>query len=207
MSDERMYFHDDEELGITRNDNDKENVERHVSRYRFASQFVKEGNVVLDCACGIGYGSEILAKKAKKVIGVDIDEKTIRYAKKHYQHQNIEFIQQDLFKVDYPPETFDIVVSVETLEHVKDCTPYLKKVYSMLKKGGIAVLSTPMLRYKDGKPYVTNPFHENEMPREVFLSIIRGIFDDAEFFAQHQADFPALTIENTGFCIAVCRKK
>ena len=116
MSDERMYFHDDEELGIKRNDDDKANVERHVSRYNFANQFVKQGDLVLDCACGIGYGSEILSKKAKKVISVDIDDMTIRYAKKHYQHHNIEFIQEDLFNVDYPAETFYVILNFEKLK-------------------------------------------------------------------------------------------
>ncbi len=202
-----MFFIDDEELGIKRNDFDAENKERHVSRYVFASGFVKKGAVVLDCACGAGYGSQILSRNAKKVVGVDKDYNTVAFANKYYKNEKIDFFEKDLFEVDYLDETFDVIVSLETLEHVSDCTPFLRSVKRMLKKGGIAILSTPMLRYKDGKPFVTNPFHLNELPREVFLCLTQQIFGkDCKYYAQHQADFPELKDENTGFCIAVCRK-
>jgi 2-polyprenyl-3-methyl-5-hydroxy-6-metoxy-1,4-benzoquinol methylase len=206
MGDERMFFRDDEELGIKRNDQDKENKERHIARYKFASTFIDPGKVVLDCACGAGYGSEILSGKAGKVFGVDLDENTIKFANKYYKNDKITFINKDLFDLDFPENTFDVVVSIETIEHVKDATPYLKKVYKFLKKGGTAVLSTPMLRYKDGKPFITNPFHLNEMPREDFLKLTKNIFDECEYYAQHQTEFPPLTTENTGFCIAICKK-
>ena len=208
MGDERIFLKDDEELGIKRNDYDKENRERHIARYEFALKFIKKGGETLDCACGSGYGSAILARKAGKVIGIDKDKKSIKFAKKHYGGERIEFIEKDLFKIKYHNEFFDNIVSIETIEHLKDCVPFLKNAKRMLKKGGTLILSTPMLRYKNGKPYITNPFHLNEMPREKFLKMMKDIFgENCRYYAQHQKKFPKLTTETIGFCIAVWKKE
>lgn len=208
MGDERMYFHNDSELGISRNDDDEQNKARHIARYIFAREKIKDGGIVLDCACGSGYGSQILSKKAKKVVGVDVDSKTILYAKKHYTSSNIDFIKEDLHNIDFADNTFDNVVSLETIEHIPEAKPFLIKIKNLLKKGGVVIVSSPMLRYKDGKPYITNPYHINEMPRDEFLSLTNEVFGDScEYFAQHQEAFTPLKDESTGFCIAVCKNQ
>ena len=50
----------------------------HLHRYAFAQDFVI-GKIVLDVACGEGYGANFLANYAQRVIGCDIDEKTIAW--------------------------------------------------------------------------------------------------------------------------------
>ena len=195
-------------LNIKRNDQDEENKQRHISRYEFALNFIKNGSFVLDCACGSGYGSEILSKKANKVIGIDLDKTTIDFANKYYKNDKISFIEEDLYTIDFPEDSFDVIISLETLEHIKDSYLYLEKIKKMIKKGGVAVLSTPMLRFKNGKPFVTNPFHINEMKREDFLKLTTKVFgDNCKYYAQHQTQFFPLTYENTGFCIAVCKNE
>ncbi|MFW9873614.1 MAG: KpsF/GutQ family sugar-phosphate isomerase, partial [Candidatus Thorarchaeota archaeon] len=131
ISDERMYFKDDPYLNISRNDTDSGNRERHVSRYDFASGYIKEGDVVLDCSCGSGYGSEILSNSAGKVIGMDISDRAIEFAKRNHSKENIEFIQQDLFRLDHPEESYDVVVSLETFEHILEGEEWLKKIYKL----------------------------------------------------------------------------
>lgn len=44
----------DPKLKIKRNDQDIANKKRHIVRYKFASKYIKEGDIVLDCACGSG---------------------------------------------------------------------------------------------------------------------------------------------------------
>ena len=51
----------------------------HLHRYAFATQFVRNKRV-LDLASGEGYGSNLLAKTAKQVVGIDIDEQAVRHA-------------------------------------------------------------------------------------------------------------------------------
>ncbi|HEY1869765.1 MAG TPA: class I SAM-dependent methyltransferase, partial [Chitinophagaceae bacterium] len=63
----------------------------HFHRYHHVLELAKD-KIVLDIACGEGYGTAILAEKAKKVYGVDIDKICIEHAKQKYQNNNLEFL-------------------------------------------------------------------------------------------------------------------
>ncbi|GAA3317268.1 hypothetical protein GCM10020331_015510 [Ectobacillus funiculus] len=61
----------------------------HIARYYFAIPYIK--GRVLDIACGTGYGCHMVAKDRKRevheIIGVDVDQETILYANREYNHQ------------------------------------------------------------------------------------------------------------------------
>lgn len=139
---------------------DRENGERHhidlsspqknpehreaIERYKFAARLLKAGDVVLDVACGGGYGSEILVDAgAKKVYGIDIDQKTIKEAESRYDSSKIHFLSGDAEKINFPSNFFDFIVSFETMEHLEKPREFLKEAKRVLKRGGIFVLSTP----------------------------------------------------------------
>jgi len=88
----------------------------HIARYAFAQNHISKDDSVLDIACGTGYGTYELSKRCKEIVGIDISDDAINYAKKHYKSKNITFIVSDLMKNDIIK---DIVVSFETIEHVK----------------------------------------------------------------------------------------
>lgn len=186
------------------------NVAKHIARYELASQFIADDFSVLDCACGAGYGSSILAAKAKKVLGVDISEESIAFARQNYARPNVDYMIKDLAQLDFADDSFDAIVSVETLEHVeKDvCEAFLKGISRWLRPGGILLSSSPMLRYRDGKPYVTNPHHINEMPRAELLETVTRCLPGfiTHFYHQDGPFFVPLADEHTGFCIIVARK-
>src|SRR3954467_14298237 len=56
----------------------------HVARYQFAAQLLKKPTRVIDFACGVGYGSKILADAGHFVYGYDRDPEAIAYAREHY---------------------------------------------------------------------------------------------------------------------------
>jgi len=89
---------------------------QHTERYRVASNVCKN-KVVLDLACGSGFGCEILATTAKKVYGFDISQEAIDYAKENYP--SAEYGICDLEK-DFPCVEHDIVICFETLEHLSN---------------------------------------------------------------------------------------
>jgi len=91
-------------------------VDCHELRYKFAKKLVFSEDTVLDICCGTGYGSQILAEKAKKVIGVDGSIKAIKFAEKRYKNKRAEFIRTDFW--DYKKKA-DVVVAFETVEHIK----------------------------------------------------------------------------------------
>lgn len=189
-----------------------ENVQRHVARYRFAAQFVEQGAVVLDCACGSGYGSGILASKASGVVGVDKSQEAIDYAQVHHASPKIEYRCEPL-EVLYLSRvvgSLDAVVTLETLEHVPEdtCRFFLHGARLWIKPGGVLVASSPMLRYRDGRPYVTSPYHVNEMPKRELLAMFPECLPGwlIHYYHQKQDTFLPLMGEDTGFMVVVARR-
>ena len=187
-----------------------ENEKRHLARYHFATQFLQPGLQVLDCACGSGYGSKLLADSGLEVTGVDLCHQAIEHAQAKYQNANIKFLCQDFNTLEFADASFDAVITLETLEHVTNnvCRQFLKNIRRYLKPGGILIASSPMLRYKNGLPYITNPYHINELPRQELLSMFNTLLPDftLHFYHQKETRFVPLGEENTGFCILVARK-
>ncbi len=93
----------------------------HVARYEFAidwlNQHKMQGCRVLDCACGVGYGSFIMANAGFDVVGVDNSMSAIQYANTYWKHENNKFRKKDAYDLDKEDETFDVIVSFESLEH------------------------------------------------------------------------------------------
>ncbi|MEH6702146.1 class I SAM-dependent methyltransferase [Parasphingorhabdus sp.] len=137
----------------------RETLELHMERYRFASKFVTGGRV-LDCACGVGYGTAVLSEtegKPASVLGVDIDPKAAAYAAQNYGSENVSFRQGDgcLLKDD---EGFDTIVSLETVEHVPDPTALLTNFSRLLRPGGKLIASVPVTPSVDVNPYHLHDF-------------------------------------------------
>ena len=187
------------------------NIERHISRYRFASNFVQKDWNVLDCACGSGYGSEILAGQANHVTGVDRSKEAILYAEDNHSPENTHYILEDIENLSFDSEAFDAIISFETIEHIpfEACRMFLLKMVKWLKPGGVFIISSPMLRYRDNEPYITNPYHVNEIDKLSLLEMFNDIFSGfiIHYYHQKQDVFLPLSDEHTGFMVAVGRKK
>lgn len=118
---------------------------KHVERYEYAFKHSKIDFDVLDAACGCGYGSNMLARKARYVLGVDWSKEAINYANKYWSRKNIKFLEYDLNKETYGDlGKFDLITSFESIEHLP--APILQtiiKFKNILKKGGYLILSHP----------------------------------------------------------------
>jgi len=97
----------------------------HTARYKWVRDHIPPGSAVLDFACGIGYGTNILAQAGHVITGYDVDVETLNYAQKHYKHGNATFEQCD---GNNPGQLSpaDVAVSFETIEHIQDPRPLLK---------------------------------------------------------------------------------
>lgn len=124
-----------------------------VQRYAFACLFVK-GKLSLDIGCAIGGGTNLLMKKggARAVVGGDINLESIRLAVGHYRNRRgIHFLNLDVHQLPFRNDAFEVVVSLETIEHLANVDAYLAECRRVLKEGGPFVCSTPA-RKKGAKP-------------------------------------------------------
>jgi len=158
----------------------------HWHRYLYATQFVKN-KVVLDIASGEGYGSDLLAKTAKKVVGVDISEGAIAHANKVYKKDNLKFLVGSVAKIPIEGKgVFDVIVSFETIEHVgkEDQKSFLEEVKRLLKPQGIFICSTPDKKAYSDLPRYKNEFHVKEFYEKEYKSFLGSYFKNIKILGQ-----------------------
>src|SRR5262245_22289201 len=116
----------------------------HMVRYASVSPFVA-GKRVLDIACGSGYGSQFLALQgAQEVVGVDIDQTTIEYARTFHDHRAVTYLCADAHVVsELEDASFDVIVCFETIEHVQRPRDLLLELRRLLKPLGRCFISCP----------------------------------------------------------------
>lgn len=162
----------------------------HISRYQFAADTLKEKNVkiLLDAACGVGYGSEFLSGQLEnsKIFGIDRSLEALAVAKKDFQNDRVEFLQDDCQTLEHVESAgpFDAIVSFETLEHLPKPAAFLSACRRNLKEDGCFIVSTP------NQP-VTSPeglnweFHEKEYTTGELTSLLReNGFSSIEIYGQ-----------------------
>jgi 2-polyprenyl-3-methyl-5-hydroxy-6-metoxy-1,4-benzoquinol methylase len=160
--------------------------EEHYLRYSFALSFVKN-KMVLDIACGTGYGSKLLSTKAKNVAGVDISKECIAFAKKNYSNGNIMYYAASVDTCLFPEASFDVICSFETIEHLENelRIKYLTNLRRWLRRDGILILSTPNKRVTS--PFSIKPlntFHVLEYTRNGLIDELSPYFRIEEILGQ-----------------------
>ncbi len=156
----------------------------HLHRYAYATQFV-QNKKVLDLACGEGYGSYLLAKTAISVVGIDIDENSIKHARNKYIKQNLEFKAGSITEVPIVGESlFDVAVCFEALEHIEDHQKLLSEVKRLLTPDGVFIVSTPNKTVYTDEPQFNNPFHVHELYFDEFRELFEKYFKNVKFLGQ-----------------------
>lgn len=161
----------------------------HLSIYRFFARFTA-GRRVLDLGCGSGQGSEALIESgAREVIGVDIDARSIRYARRRFAAEGLSF---EVANAEALPEelgAFDVIVSSNTFEHLGDPAAALERVTALLERDGTFVLAVPPV-YDEASRAVTerSRHHRSNRPIEAWLGDLRSRFGEVCQFAHMPRD-------------------
>lgn len=150
--------------------------QEHMNRYAFVSNFVKD-KTALDVGCGTGYGASYLRRKgARLVVCGDISRDVLEYADAHYSRDGLYFVCLDATSLPFPSGSFEVIVSVEIIEHLKEYKRYLSECERVLKPGGVFICTTPNRQVCS--PHTEKPlnaFHFHEFCPEEFCTLIGGI--------------------------------
>lgn len=141
----------------------------HLARYDFAARQMAAGARVLDVACGVGYGSHMLATRSDcaSVTGMDLSPEAVAYGRQFYAHPKITFLEGDCTRTGLDAGAIDVVVSFETIEHIPDAEAFLREGRRVLKPGGRLIGSTPNQELLPFKPE-SFPFHvRHYLPSEL----------------------------------------
>ena len=155
----------------------------HWHRYAWAMGCV-DGLDVLDCACGEGYGSHLLASRARSVVGADVDAESVAHAQRRYARPGLDFVEADALKLPFEDRRFDAVVSFETLEHLAEHDELMTEFRRLLKPGGFLVLSSPDRKTYSDDTGFDNEFHVRELYRDELEALLDRHFPNYRLYGQ-----------------------
>jgi len=142
-------------------------IEReHLARYRWAARWVG-GMSVLDVACGTGYGSALVLRAgARRVVAVDHSVPALTFGRGRYP--GVRYLLADAGALPLRAGSADVVISLETLEHLVDALPFLRALRGIVRGDGVLLVSTPNAAQTDG----SNPYHVHEMALPELLELL-----------------------------------
>jgi SAM-dependent methyltransferase len=118
----------------------------HEARYRWAVEQLRSvDGLVVDIACGAGYGSRMLAEKSTRmVLGIDTSPDAVAKASADYVVPNLAFRVGNAENLQgIAPKSVDALISFETIEHLRRPELFLSEIARVLKDDGVLLISTP----------------------------------------------------------------
>lgn len=168
----------------------------HLHRYAIVKDYVKD-KVVLDIACGEGYGANLISTTAKFVYGVDIDDIIIQEAKIKYRKENLEYLTGSAIRIPLNDNSIDVVVSFETIEHLDKHLEMIDEIKRVLTSNGMLIISSPdKLFYSDARNF-NNQFHVKELYKQEFVDLISKSFSKIQLLTQKYTNGNSLIEDDT----------
>jgi SAM-dependent methyltransferase len=132
------------------------------------------GSRVLDAGCGEGYGAAAARQAgATTVVALDYDRWAVEHAARTYR---LPAVRGNLVDLPVADDALDLVLSLQTLEHVWNQPRFLAECARVLRPGGRLALTTPnRLTFPPG-----NPFHA----REVDVRELRALAESSRFHVE-----------------------
>jgi 2-polyprenyl-3-methyl-5-hydroxy-6-metoxy-1,4-benzoquinol methylase len=149
------------------------------SKYEFARRFCYDKRV-LDLGCGTGFGTELLAEVARAAVGCDVKE-----CKQTEARDGTAYYDADVTRpIPWLENDFDVVVSMDVIEHLPTPSGLLENAAQAMRAGGIFILATPNVTRTHG----TNPHHVHEYSYQELRSLLLAYFDSVVILGLEKND-------------------
>ena len=117
---------------------------------------------VLEAGCGEGYGADLIAGLAHRVVAVDYDAAAVAHVQSRYPR--VEVMQANLAELPLPDASVDVVVNFQVIEHLWDQPQFVAECARVLRPSGLLMVSTPnRITFSPGRDTPINPFHTREL--------------------------------------------
>jgi ubiquinone/menaquinone biosynthesis C-methylase UbiE len=138
-----------------------------------------KGKTILDVGAGTGRAAAPLAKMGAEVTALDVSEQMLKELKK--KNSKIKTVVGDAESLPFPDKSFDAVVAVFLIVHLKDPARFFDEAYRVLKDGGMLVVSNinqkepPEVKTSVGVIKIESYYHRPEKIREILESLAYDI--------------------------------
>ena len=132
------------------------NRKTHQKLKRIVSDLIEPDNTILECACGTGLLSAVIAEKCRHLTATDFSEKMLKKAEKNCRaFRNITYDQADITALPCPDSSFDKVVAANVIHLLDNPLAAISELNRVCKDGGMLIIPTYMNKDDKGK---TNGF-------------------------------------------------
>ena len=146
---------------------------------------VSSSDDVLECACGTGLLTGVIAPHCKSLIATDFSAKMLKRAEKKYgKYRNVRFEQANILRLAYPDRCFDTVIAANVIHLLDEPYQALHELERVCKPGGKIIIPTYMNQTDKGK---TNGVSDAigkvgaDFKREFTLNTYKRFFSDAGY--------------------------
>lgn len=137
---EKMFVKDNEWASYDANEDESSRLEQFQIHFK---KFIKKKKLsIADIGSGRGWLGNAFSNYGN-VICIEPVEAVVNHGKKLYPHLNFHALKPNSFIKKYPNMKFDLILCSEVLEHVIDKENFINDLFMLLKKNGIAIISTP----------------------------------------------------------------
>ncbi|MFR7743841.1 MAG: class I SAM-dependent methyltransferase [Acutalibacteraceae bacterium] len=114
-------------------------------------ELISPADDVLECACGHGLLTTVIAPRCKRLTATDFSAAMLRRAeKKCAKFGNVQLAQADILHLDYPDESFDAVVAANVIHLLDEPYRALQELEQVCRPGGRLIIPTYMNRTDNG---------------------------------------------------------
>jgi SAM-dependent methyltransferase len=158
----------------------------HRYAYALVEEFARPTDRLLEIGFGEGYGSEIVRPWVGEYVGVEVEGEAVSHAAGRYAHPRSTFLVYDGETLVFDDSSFDLVISVQVLEHVRDSERFVCEARRVARRGGLVLIVTPNRNHRlaEGeRPW--NRYHVREFSPAELDAVMRRAFDEVEVFGIH----------------------
>ena len=128
------------------------NGKTHKVLRRIVADFIEAEDTVLECACGTGLLSAVIAGKCRQLTATDFAPKMLKRAEKNCAaYNNVQFMQADILSLDFPDNSFDKVVAGNVIHLLDEPLKALGELNRVCRPGGLLIIPTYMNRNRKGE--------------------------------------------------------
>ncbi|KAA1251320.1 class I SAM-dependent methyltransferase [Mycobacterium simiae] len=129
------------------------------------------GRDVLEAGCGEGYGADLIAGVARRVVAVDYDQTAVAHVRSRYPR--VDVLRANLAELPLPDASMDVVVNFQVIEHLWDQAQFLRECARVLRPSGLIMVSTPnRITFSPGRDTPINPFHTRELNADELTQLL-----------------------------------
>lgn len=156
---------------------------RHEAAYLFARHWIR-GAIVAEAGSGEGYGADIMASAARRVVALDYDADAVSHTALSYP--TLHSVRANLVALPLADSSVDALTSFQVVEHLWDQPRFVSECARALRPAGTLLITTPnRITFSPGLETPVNPFHTRELSAGELTELLDPLFRITRMYGVH----------------------